>query len=177
MENGFISTIASEWKSLAPIIAAILGVIGTIVVQFCLRMVDTRKQYEKELNAFKGRLGNLLRKIDHCMQVNEDIKPVDLEKDRAVRILKGQFLKFDLYKNLIDKLNESEEHFVDKIVENKIRKINDNLWKISIYMYQIDDPYEQNNPDFIEITYRHNLELYNNIKGMCEEIKLIEEKL
>ncbi|QKE10628.1 hypothetical protein [Bacillus cereus] len=177
MENYFVGEIVAEWKVFIPIVSALLGVIGTLIVQCKLKKMDIRKQNEKEINSFKGRLGNLLRKIDFCMRVDENIKPIDLEKDRAVRILKEHFIKFEVYKNLIEKLNENEEHFEGKKVENKIRKINDNLWQISIYMYQIDNPNEQKDMESSERIYQHNLELYKNIKNMCEEIKLLKEGL
>lgn len=171
------SAISLEWKSLIPIVGALIGVVGTLVVQFILRKSDKNKIDKKETNIFKGRLGNLLRKIDSCLTLEESSNPINLKKDQSIRILRDHFLKFEIYNELINKLSECEEYFVGNKNFESIRKSNDILWQISIFIHQIDNPSKLEDEIMIELTYKNNIRIYDEIKKMCKNLEEIKEKL
>jgi len=168
---------AIEWKSFIPIIGALIGVVGTLFVQFFLRKLDEKKIDRKETNIFKGRLGSLLRKLDLCLILTNNLNSINSKKDEAARILKLNFMKLEVYSKLINKLSESEEHFVDNIKFESVQKVNDILLQTMIFIHQIELPEEIKKAHLEKRAFDRNITLYDCIKEECEKLKIIKEKL
>ncbi|GGE64758.1 hypothetical protein [Priestia taiwanensis] len=159
------------------VISVALAIVGTLFTQYLLRRFDRKKEMKKNIKAFKGTLGNLIRKIEFLIKVINTIQPINGEKERVIRNFKKQFVAFEIYLDSINRLNEYEENFVSTKYEGQIQKANDILMQIYLYMHQIGESVEDENADRCNLVDKHNLYLFDEVTALCEELTRIKNEL
>lgn len=172
----FVQSI-SDLKSYIPILGAFIGVIGTLTYQLIFRKSDSKKKTKEELNDLNGMLDSFLRKVEYAIELSEDMNPIELRKDFAIRNLKEQFFKLDIFSNLIEEIGEKERFFYNKKQYKYIKEINDILWQINLFMYQVDDPREQKEEVLINWILNNNIRVYDEIKSSCSKLRILDGKL
>lgn len=168
----------SSLKSLVPIFSAFIGIIGTLSIQILFRKKDREKEFRKNLSMIKGKIELLLRKVEFFLSIADERVISETKKNTRAKIFRDTYFEFDLDK-LINKIGESEEYFIDTLIYEDIKRINDLLLKIAILSRQITtnkDFEVLNNVDKV-FGEKHNIYVYDELIYQYDEISKIKNQI